>query len=158
MSDAPAAPPAAVCHRCGGEKKGPFVPCKHCGVIPMGAERQVAWLFSEQHLDPAELAEAARRVGGGERPDPPRALMELARRRMGVGAPDSDEVRSLAGSERLALLGGNLLFTPLVGLACWWGLSEWRPIAARQALLDSLPVAILGLVIWGALLVRWGIA
>lgn len=147
--------PAAVCHRCGGEKRGPFVPCKHCGVTPAGVERQIAWLFSEHHLDAAELQEAARRLVAGERPDPSRALLEVARRRMGIGPSEGPAQRPLPTWHRLALLLANLAFSPLVGLVAAWGLAESRPVAARQCLRETAPLALIELLLWGGLILRW---
>ena len=45
----------AVCHRCGGPKKGPFVPCKTCGFVPVGDERPIAWLFGLDYLTEEEI-------------------------------------------------------------------------------------------------------
>lgn len=148
----PAGP--AICHRCGGPKRGPYVPCKACGFVPTGRERQVAWLFSEHHLSPEELDEAARRLRGGERPDPPRALLETARVGMGAAAA-GDEGGALRNHELLALTLGNLLLTPLVGFATWWGLSEERPVASAQALRVTVPVAGALALAWGVLLASW---
>jgi len=146
---------AAICQRCGGGKRGPFVPCKSCGFTPTGAERHVAWLFSEHHLDAEELAEAAQRIREGERPDPPRSLLEQARIEMGA-APLSDIARAPLHGEQIVLLtAANLLLTPLAGLALWWGLRADRPVAARQALRLTLPVGIGLAVVWAGLLLNW---
>ncbi|RME21988.1 MAG: hypothetical protein D6798_16870, partial [Deltaproteobacteria bacterium] len=135
--------------------RGPFVPCKSCGFTPTATERQVAWLFSEHHLSAAELAEAARRIREGERPDPPRSLLEQARVEMGA-APLSDRARTPLRSDQLVLLtAANLLLTPLVGLALWWGLRADRPVAARQAIRLTLTVIVGLAVMWTALLLNW---
>lgn len=149
------APPAAICHRCGGAKRGPFVPCKACGFTPVGPERHVAWLFSEHHLDPEELGEAARRLRAGDRPDPPRALLETARVRMGAAPLTSDARRPLDTRQILLLSAVNVLLTPLAGLAVWWGLQPERPLAARQALRITLPVLVGGGILWSILLANW---
>ena len=149
------APSAAVCHRCGGAKRGPFVPCKACGFTPVGAERQVAWLFSEHHLGPEELALAARRLRSGERPEPPRALLETARQRMGAAPLTTEASQPLTHRQVLALTAANVLLTPLAGLAVWWGLQQERPVASRQALRVTLPVVLVATVAWGALIALW---
>lgn len=131
----------AVCHRCGGTKKAPLVPCKECGFTPTGPDRALAWLFSENHLDAAELREAAQRIRAGERPDPSRALQAEARAGMGA-APLNDRGARPLPPRTLLLVGlGNLLMTPLTGYAVWFGLREDRPVAARQALAVTVPVS-----------------
>ena len=82
MTEAPAWPVKAVCHRCGGPKKGPFVPCKNCGFVPLGEDRPIAWLFGLDYLTEDEMTEAGRRIQGGEVPDPSAALREQAREGM----------------------------------------------------------------------------
>lgn len=134
---------AAICHRCGGPKRGPFVPCKVCGFTPSGEERSVAWLFSREHLSEDELAEAAARVRSGERPDPSRALIAQAHAGMGAVPASTEQQRPLRLSQVLSLLAANLLLTPLAGLAVWFGLREERPVAARQAIWATVPVALL---------------
>lgn len=145
----------AVCHRCGGPKLGPFVPCKACGVVPVRDARAVAWLFSAHHLDGDELDEAARRIRAGDVPDPPRALRDEARRAMGaVGAPPEDD-RPLALSELVAVGLASFFLTPLLGLAMWLGLRDRRPRAARQSIVLTVPVAVLSGLIWAADRLSW---
>ncbi len=119
------------------------MPCKVCGFVPTGEERPVAWLFSRYHLSPHELVHAAARLREGERPDPSLALRAAARHGMGA-APLPDEALRLMSPTTLVLLGAaNLLLTPLAGLSVWWGLSERRPAASRQALRITAPVVLL---------------
>jgi len=146
---------AAICTRCGGPKRGPFVPCKACGYTPSGTERQVAWLFSEHHLQPPSLAEAARRLRLGERPEPPRALMEHARVQMGAAPLSIDARQPLSRGQLLAMTAANLLLTPLVGMALWWGLSEDRPVASHQALRATVPAIVVVGLTWVVLILRW---
>ena len=79
MSDTPQRPVRAVCHRCGGPKRGPFVPCKTCEFVPLGEDRPIAWLFGLDYLTEEEMLAAGERIRGGEVPDPSSALRELAR-------------------------------------------------------------------------------
>jgi hypothetical protein len=131
------------------------VPCKACGYAPSGEDRQVAWLFSEHHLSPEELAFAAVRVRRGDRPDPATTLKELAREAMGALPPPLPEGarEPLALGAIVALTAANLLLTPLTGVAVWLGLRDDRPAAARQALLFTMPVALGVGVLWAAVLV-----
>lgn len=139
---------AAVCHRCGGRKRGPFVPCKTCGFVPQGDQRSVAWLFSTAWLDELELEEAARRVLGGGIPDPSRALRDQARQFMGAAPLGDDAKRPLSSRQVMLLFAGNVLFTPMMGFAVWFGLRRSRPIAARQALSVSVPVSLALTAMW----------
>ena len=131
----------AICHKCGSPKSGPFVPCKSCQHVPQRQDRSVAWLFSTEHLSEEELQLAAQRVRDGARPDPSRALQELARQTMGA-APITD-TRQVPLSTRtlVAIAGANLLLTPMAGLAVWFGYRQQRPTAAAQALRITVPVA-----------------
>lgn len=123
------------------------MPCKSCSFVPTGEHRQVAWLFSREHLDEAELEEAARRIREGELPEPPRELLEHARESMGAKPLDQEALRPLSSTQMLGLALADLLLTPLVGFALWFGLREERPVAARQALRITVPVSLaLGLV------------
>ena len=145
----------AVCHRCGGPKLGPFVPCKACGVVPMRDARAIAWLLSAHHLDDSELDEVARRIQSGDVPDPPRALRDEARRAMGaVGAPPEDD-RPLAPGELVAVGLATLFLTPLLGLAMWLGLREARPRAARQSMAVTVPMSGILVLIWAADRLSW---
>lgn len=139
---------SAVCHRCGGDKHGPFVPCKACGFTPLREDRLVAWLFSLHHLDAAELTDAADRIRGGDRPDPSRTLREVAR--VGMGAlPLSNIARKPLPLRTLLLLSSaNVLLTPLAGFAVWFGMREDRPVAAAQALRITIPVTAVLALLW----------
>lgn len=111
-----------------------------------------AWLFSDAYLSAEELQYAAARVRRGDRPDPSRALQEQAREAMGAQPLPltGDALRPLPSSTLLALTAGNLLLTPLTGIAVWAGLREDRPRAARQALYTTLPVLVLLSLAWVA--------
>ena len=138
---------AAICHRCAGPKKGPFVPCKNCGFVPTGEHRHIAWLFSREHLDESELQEAAARILAGSLLEPPKALLEHARESMGAKPLDQDALRPLSSTQMLALAVADVVLTPLLGFAIWFGLRDERPVAARQSLRITLPVSVgLGIV------------
>jgi hypothetical protein len=146
---------SAVCHRCGADKAGPFVPCKACGFTPTGDDRAIAWLFSTHHLTEAELEIARERVRNGVRPDPSKALKDAARQQMGA-APLDEEARRPFPPSTLALLAlADFVLTPLAGYAVWLGLRTKRPRAARQALLVTVPISLGLLVLWmGAVYTR----
>ena len=136
----------AACHRCGGIKAGPFLPCPDCHHTPRADDRAIAWLFSSAHLSPEELAEAAKRIQAGEQPHPSRRLIAYAAThtadgRNGGGAP-------LNPRQLLAVGIGSVALTPLVGLSLWWGYRTTRPAAARQALRISVPIAAVMAVLW----------
>jgi len=135
---------SAVCHRCGGTKAQPLVPCPFCNVIPRGDERPVAWLFSSAHLDEAELKLASERIRSGEIPDPSKSLRTFAARHL---QPTRNN-QTLTLRQQLGLVALNVGLTPLSGLAVWWGLSAKRPRAAHQALRITVPVMIVFSAIW----------
>ena len=136
----------AACHRCGGIKAGPFLPCPDCHHTPRADDRAIAWLFSSAHLSPEELVEAAKRSQAGEQPPPSRRLIAYAAThaaagRAGGGAP-------MTPRQLLAVGIGSVALTPLVGLSVWWGYRATRPAAARQALRISIPIAAVMAVLW----------
>ena len=106
----------AACHRCGGDKEGPFVPCKSCGFVPQGEERPTAWLFSLHNLSEEDLSLAVERVRQGERPDPGRALRASAKKEMGaIPVTESNQV-PLPTPHLVGIAAANLLLTPLLKL------------------------------------------
>lgn len=129
---------SAICHRCGGTKALPLVPCPFCNSIPKGDERPVAWLFSSAHLSDDELKLASVRIRSGESPDPSRSLRAFASRNL---QPTRDD-QALTTRQQLGLVVLNVGLTPLSGLAVWWGLSSTRPRAARQAMRITVPVLV----------------
>jgi len=131
----------AICHRCGGDKSGPFVPCKSCGFVPHGDDRPTAWLFSLHNLDEAELAQAALRVQEGERPDPGTHLQTAAKKQMGALPLPDDAQSPMPTTQLISIAAANLFLTPLAGFAYWAGLRTERPAAAGQALRITLPIA-----------------
>lgn len=133
--------------------------CPACGQKPVGDERLLSWLLSSQHLPQAELVEAAERISAGTFPKPGPELLAVARDALNP-VPDArveqpaDPDAPLSTRERLQLLAFNVLFTPLVGLVLFLAWRRRRPVAARDALHLSWPVMLLGVVIWGVLLLR----
>ena len=136
----------AVCHRCGGVKAGPFLPCPDCLHTPRAADRAFAWLFSSAHLSATDLSLAAKRIQAGEQPDPSQRLIDYATANMASGR--AGRGTPLNRREVLAVGVGSLLLTPLVGLSVWWGYRTVRPEAARQALRVTIPVATIMGVVW----------
>ena len=141
----------SVCHRCGGIKAGPFLPCPDCLHTPREDDRALAWLFSSAHLSEEEMALAARRIQAGEQPEPPPRLIahaktNIASGRAGGGTP-------LSHRQLLAVGVGSLVLTPLVGLSVWWGYRTVRPVAARQTLRITIPVGVVMAVFWLSVIV-----
>ena len=148
----------AICQRCGVAKPGPFVPCRACGHVPVGEERPAAWLLSERHLSPAELAQASQRIRGGERPDPPATLLERAQREIAAAIPGRRRRRRSPSEERpmdLALDPDDRHATaPSPSLADLAhaagppaGVLTWRTIALL-VLANTLLTPLLGWVTW----------
>ena len=129
----------AACHRCGGTKSGPLLPCPECRHTPRGGDRSLAWLFSSAHLSPDELVLAAQRIQAGEMPDPSTRLLQLARRQ--IDSRMSRDDTPLSTGALIALGSASLILTPLAGLAVWWGLRDHRPHAAGQTLRVTIPIA-----------------
>ena len=143
---------AAVCHRCGAAKASALEDCATCQFSPEGPERAVAWLFSAHHLSAEERIEAARRIRSGQRPDPSRQLRAVANAALrGLPAIEvqSDRLRPV---QSMGLTIANVTLTPLIGLSLWFGLRPNHPVAARQALALTLPVALALFLLWIGLL------
>ena len=126
------------------------MPCKACGFVPTGEDRPIAWLFSGHHLEAGDLIEAAERIRAGERPDPPSALRQGARAAMGASPLLDPLAKGLSRRDLVGVGLGSLLFTPLVGIAVWFGLREDRPRAAAQALWMALGIGGLVALAWVA--------
>lgn len=77
----------AICLRCGVPKSGPLVPCRACGHVPVGDERQISWLLSDHHLTPPELTLASKKIRQGQILAPPPDLIEEAREQMNEALP-----------------------------------------------------------------------
>lgn len=113
----------------------------------------MAYLFSSHHLSEEELIAVASRVKAGDRPDPPEHLLQRARSELtqslsqlpGPVPEAGADQRSLTREEAWLLLLGNVVLTPLLGLAVWWGWRHRHPQAANRVLWMTLPiVAVLG--------------
>jgi hypothetical protein len=130
----------AVCVRCGGFRAVFRDICPHCGHRPEGEGVLVAWLLSEENLDPERLQAAAERVRGGEVIRPSDRMIERARKALGTHF-SSDP--GLTVAERAGLLALGLLVTPLPGWVLWAWWRRERPRAALQALGLSLPASAL---------------
>jgi hypothetical protein len=138
----------SICHRCGGRKAGAFLPCPGCKYTPKATDRTLAWLFSNEHLNPEELEEASQRLRQGEQPDPSDGLLTSAK----------DQIRKIAQRQTTdiplppASLAGisvmSLLLTPLAGFAIWWGYRAERPTAAAQVLRITWPISVALSCVW----------
>jgi hypothetical protein len=143
----------AICFSCGQDKDRPMGSCSACGQKPVGEERLISWLLSPSHLGQEELEEASARIAAGTFPKPSPELLAEARDALNpvphtrVGEHhDPDAALSL---KRLAVLfAANLLATPLVGLTLWWFWRQRRPVAAKQALRLTAPMAIVLMLGW----------
>ncbi len=139
----------AICHECGATKPRAMALCGNCNKAPRGDDRPLAYLFSSHHLSDVELDGVARRIRAGERPDPPEHLLQLARKQLTASLshlPVTHEEpgpaqRELTREELWLLALGNVLLTPLVGLAVWWGWRGRHPRAADRVLWLTLPIA-----------------
>ncbi len=138
-----------------------MVVCGGCGRAPRGHERPLAYLFSSNHLSERELEGVALRIQAGERPDPPEHLLQQARKRLtaslshlpGTHHEMAPVQRELIREEKWLISLGNVLLTPLVGLAVWWGWRTRHPEAADGVLWLTLPVAGLFGAAWVTMLV-----
>ena len=129
----------AVCIQCGADKFSPLQACSLCGYRPKGEERSLSWLFSDRFLSRQDLIEAADRIVAGENPAPPERLMVVARQSIQTTRRRMEQVtdykRRMTIKEQAWLGLGNLAFTPLLGLAVWWGWRVKHPAAAWRALM-----------------------
>lgn len=130
---------AAVCVACGEPKDLALARCAACGLVPAGEDRARSVLASTRMLDAAQLAEVQRRIRSGEPFRPAPARLEAARGVL-AGAMAA-EPRTLSRNEAVALVLGNLLLTPALGLAVWFGLRGRPGLAARQALWLTVPIS-----------------
>ncbi len=141
----------AVCVRCGEIKPRAMGPCPACTYLPDGDDRPLSYLLSSHHLSDEELERAAERIRAGESVSPPPSLVEIARVELTATQAEGDDNprdRGLNREEKFLLVLGDILFTPLIGVAAWWGLRVERPVASRQALLITAPVAALLTAVW----------
>lgn len=151
----------AVCSHCGASKPRAMAVCGACGKAPRGGDRPLAYLFSSHHLSEPELDRVARRVRAGERPDPPEHLLQLARKQLtaslsqlpGTHDEPAPVQRELTRDETWLLMLGNVVLTPLIGLAVWWGWRSRHSQAADRVLWLTLPIAGLFAAAWVTMVV-----
>lgn len=136
----------AVCLRCGAEKGAYDRICPACGHRPDGEGLLVAWLLSDDHLGGDALDTAAERIRGGMPLRPSEAMLQRARRALGL---DATRDPGLPWPQRAALLVISLVLTPLVGLTCWFWWRGTRPRSATQAFWLSVPA---GVLVWGGVI------
>lgn len=142
-------PPRAICLRCGAAKAAPEGICPACGHRPEGEGLLVAWLLSDAHLPPERLEAAAVRIREGQSVRPSAAMLDKARRALGLHAHADP---GLSRRQRLGLLASSLLFTALPGVVLWAWWRQDRPRSARQALWLSLPA---GAITTAAVIATW---
>ncbi len=138
----------SICHRCGGRKAGAFLPCPGCKYTPKATDRTVAWLFSSEHLSPAELEEAAHRLRNGEQPDPSDSLLASAKEQIQKIAQRHTTDQPIPPGPLVGIGLMSLMLTPMAGFALWWGYRTERPTAAAQVLRITWPIAISLLCLW----------
>jgi len=121
--------------------------CRACGQKPVGEERLISWLLSPSYLGKQELEEASARIVEGTFPQPNPEVLALARDALNP-VPETrvrqrhDPDAAIPLQAMATLFAVNLIATPLVGLTLWWFWRNRRPVAARQALQISAPMAL----------------
>ncbi len=129
----------AVCIRCGVEKELALTRCPGCGLVPAGDDRALSVLASRRMLGEAELAEVRRRIRTGEPFRPARARLALATAVLAGSA--NIEPFAFTRASAVSLLLANVLLTPALGFAVWFGVRHRPGLGARQALWLTVPVA-----------------
>ena len=130
----------AVCIRCGAAKELALARCPSCTIVPTGDERALSVLASTRLLDASQLVEVQRRILAGEPFRPSRTRLELARATL-VGAAQVAPF-SLTPRQAVALFLGNVLLTPALGFALWFGVRHRPGLGGRQALWLTVPVSL----------------
>ncbi|MSP54973.1 MAG: hypothetical protein EXR69_05120 [Myxococcales bacterium] len=143
---------SAICIRCGGAKELALARCPECGLVPIADERAHSLLASSRFLGAPELAEVQRRIRAGEPLRPARERVELARTMLAGSA--RVEPFSLSPRQAAALVAANVLLTPALGYAVWFGTRHRPGLGARQALWLTLPVSFALALAWGFFVVR----
>lgn len=115
-------------------------------------DREIAWLFSNEHLSDSELHEAASRIKNGEQPEPPEKLLQIARNTIRQNTLRQTTDLRLKQHDLVRIAAMCLLLTPLAGFAYWWGYRAERPTAAKQVLRITWPIAIGFLVLWSTII------
>ena len=141
--------PTAVCIQCGSTKELPLLRCLACKHSPIGDDRARSLIASNRMLDGTQLREVQRRIQVGEpfRPGPERIA---AARRILAGAAAAEPF-AFTLTQAILLLVGNVILTPALGFAVWYGVRSRPGLGGRQALWLTVPVSItltLGWVGW----------
>ena len=103
-------------------------------------------MCSTRLLPSEQLLAVADRLKRGEPLNPSAQLR--ARARALLRGNEEQAERHLTPRELAWLTAGNVVLTPLLGYAVWFRLRERPGIAARQALLVTLPVSVVLAVVW----------
>ncbi len=131
---------SAVCISCAAEKELPLARCSRCGLAPVGPDRALSVIASTRLLTEPELREVQKRILAGEPFRPSRSRVEAAGRVLAGQAAVAPV--NLTRNQAVALALGNLLLTPALGFAVWFGLRQRPGLGARQALWLTLPVSL----------------
>jgi len=137
----------AVCVRCGADRAVFDATCPACGFRPEGEGRLVAWLLSDEHLEPKELDAAQARIRSGDSIEPGPRLLAKARKAL---QQDFATDPGMTGPQRIAVMLCSVFLTPLVGWTLWWTWRTSRPRAAWQAFALSAPATV-GFFLFGLL-------
>lgn len=152
----PDTPHSAICIRCGAPKELALARCPECGLVPTADERALSVLASSRLLGAPELAEVQRRIRAGEALRPARDRVELARRMLAGSA--SVEPFSFTRGQAVALVAANVLLTPALGFAVWFGARHRPGLGARQALWLTIPVSLAVGIAWGCVFLKFALS
>ena len=136
----------AICIRCAAEKELALARCAECGLVPAEDDRALSVIASTRSLPDADLVEVQRRIRAGEPFRPGRDRVEAARKLLAGTA--TVEPFAFTRNQALLLVAANILLTPAIGFAAWFGLRQRPGLGARQALWLTIPVSAIFGITW----------